>query len=187
MKAYEARQSRIRAGLYLAMVSLLPAAFLLVGLRNWSTLYPVFLAGLVLEAIAVAGVLDRVRGALRRERLFVIDAKGVHLGRDEYDRPARHEPWSRIDLVVHFKGQVWTGEDPKPMRHVGIVRAGKIVNYRAMTGWSLNVDRAAAAAARFGGGTPVVEAPFQRTVPVPWHHTLPLPEEWLAAQARPGS
>lgn len=185
MDAYVVRQGRVRTLLMLALFSILPAILIVTGLRNWSTLYPVFLAGLVFEVIAVGSLSDRLRKAIRHEELFVIDADGVFLGPDEYQRPAKREPWSRIEAVVHFNGQVWTGEDPRPVRHIGIVRGGKIVNYRAITGWSLNVRRAAAAAARFSAGTPVLEAPFQHTIPKESFRTLELPPEWLTANAGP--
>jgi hypothetical protein len=185
-EAYVVRQGRVRTVLMVALFSILPAFAMVIGLRNWSSLYPLVLVGVVFELIALGTLEDRIRKAIRREQLFVIDARGVFLGSDEYDRPAKREPWSRIDFVVHFNGQVWTGEDPEPVRHVGVVRDGKIVNYRAISGWSLNIDRATEAAARYGQGTPLLEAPFQRTVPKEWFHTLPLPQEWLAESRATG-
>lgn len=183
---YEVRQSRLRTALLLALYSLLPVLFMVVGLWDLASRYPFFLIGLVFEAIQVAMMFGRIRSAVRRERLFVIDEQGVHLGPDAFGRPAKHEPWSGVDCVVHFTGMErrtdvrWTKH-----RYVGVVRGGRVVTFRAVTGWRLNVDRAAAAVARFGGGASFAEAPAHSEVPNKSYFPLALPPGWLAAHARP--
>ncbi|MEU5781326.1 hypothetical protein [Micromonospora lupini] len=185
---YEVRQSRVRTGLVLALCSLLPVTAMVIGLGNLSELYVFLVIGLVFESIFVSTMLGRIRSALRRELLFAIDEQGVYLGPDQYGRPAIREQWSRIDFVVHFQGRVWTTQNiPKVVRNVGFVRDGKIITSRVMNGWRLNVNRAAAAASRFGGGTPVLKAPYHGEIPREAIYTLPLPPQWLAAHARPGA
>lgn len=183
---YEVRQSRIRTGLVLALYSLLPVTAMVIGLWDLANLYMFFIFGLVFEAIHLTMTRRRVVSAVRRELLFAIDEQGVYLGPDEYGRPAMREPWSRVDSVVHFEGRVWTTSNrPTAIRNVGIVQGGRIVTSRGMRGWRLNVKRAAAAAARFGGGTPVLKAPYCDQVPREYFHHIPLPPEWRAAHARP--
>ncbi|WP_326553639.1 hypothetical protein [Micromonospora sp. NBC_01813] len=170
----------------MAALGSLPAILMMVGLRNWSTLYPVFLVGLVPGTIVVFAVAGRVRRTARRELLFAIDAQGVFLGRDDLDRLPMREPWQRVDFVVYFTGRQSGDASGMTRRFVGIVRRGNIVSYRAMSGWSLNKRRATAAAVHFGSGMPVAKAPFQ-TVPRGSLHVLPLPREWLAANTVPST
>ncbi|MGC4880244.1 hypothetical protein ACLQ26_28730 [Micromonospora sp. DT43] len=185
---YEVRRSRLWTGLALALYSLLPVTAIVIGLGNLSELFLFFVIGLVFETIFVGTMLGTIRSALRQELLFAIDEQGVYLGPDQYGRPAIREQWSRIDFVVHFQGRVWTTQSiPKVVRNVGFARDGRIVTSRVMNGWRLNVKRASAAAARFGGGTQVLKAPYHGEIPREAIYTLALPPQWLAAHARPGA
>ncbi|MEO3768943.1 hypothetical protein [Micromonospora sp. B9E7] len=182
--AYEVRQGRIRTGLTLALYSLLPVTAMVIGLQDLSVRYLFFIIGLVIEALVLIDARGRVRRAARRELLFAIDEKGVYLGPDDFGRPAMRVPWSNIDCIVHFHGRVWTTSSmPATNRNVGLVQGSRIVHSRGMGGWRLNVGRAAAAAARFGGGTQVLKGPFYGQISREWFHTIPLPPKWLAANA----
>ncbi|WP_444947377.1 hypothetical protein [Micromonospora ureilytica] len=184
--AYEVRRSRLRTGLTLALYSLLPMTAIVIGLQDLSVRYLFFIIGVLFEVIFLATARHRVSSALRRELLFAIDEQGVYLGPDDFGRPAMREKWSNIDAIVHFHGRVWTTSNmPATNRNVGIVQGGRIVASRGTGGWWLNVRRASAAAARFGGGTPVLKAPFYGQISREWFHTIPLPPNWLEEHATP--
>ncbi|MFG2050911.1 hypothetical protein ACGFIW_26195 [Micromonospora sp. NPDC048935] len=186
--AYVVRRSRLRTGLTLALYSLLPVTAIVIGLQDLSVRFLFFILGVLFEVILLATSRRRVLSAMRREVLFAIDEQGVYLGPDDFGRPATREPWSNIDAIVYFQGRVWTTSNLPPMsRHVGLVQGNRIVHSRGRGGWWLNVRRASAAAARFGGGTPVLKAPFYGQISREWFHTIPLPPNWLAAHARPGT
>ncbi|MFI5927763.1 hypothetical protein ACIA3K_17460 [Micromonospora sp. NPDC051543] len=181
---YEVRQSRLRTTGIVVLCSLLPVTAMTIGLQDLSTRYMFFIIGLGFEATILALFRRRVGSAVRRELLIAIDEQGVYLGPDKYGRPAMRESWSNIDSIVHFKGCVWTTSSrPNPDRHVGIVRGSSIVTSRAIDGWWFSVRRAAAAADHFGGGSPVLRAPYFDQVPREWFHTIRLPREWLAANS----
>ncbi|WP_146603508.1 hypothetical protein [Micromonospora endophytica] len=183
---YEVRQSRLRTALRLALYSLLPVLFMAVGLWDLSERYPFFLAGLAFGAVIAALMFKRIRSAVHREPLFVIDEQGVHLGPDAFGRPAKHEPWPGIEFVVHFTGmERMTDIELRNHRYVGVVRGGRVVTFRAVSGWRLNVNRAAAAVDRFGGGASFAEAPAHSEVPNKWYFPLALPPGWLAAHSQP--
>ncbi|MEU8284998.1 hypothetical protein AB0C01_11740 [Micromonospora sp. NPDC048905] len=168
----------------MALYSLLPVTAIVVGLQDLRVRFLFVILGVLFEVIFVSMGLRRVRSAMRRELLFAIDEQGVYLGPDDFGRPAMREKWSNIDAIVYFHGRVWTTRNLPPMtRHVGIVQGGRIVASRGRGGWWLNVRRASAAAARFGGGTPVLKAPFYGQISREWFHTIPLPPNWLATHA----
>ncbi|MFG1914732.1 hypothetical protein [Micromonospora sp. NPDC048898] len=172
----------------MALYSLLPVTAIVIGLQDLSVRYLFFILGVLFEVIFLASGRRRVLSAMRREVLFAIDEQGVYLGPDDFGRPATREPWSNIDAIVYFHGRVWTTSSiPATNRNVGIVQGNRIVHSRGMGGWWLNVRRASAAAARFGGGTPVLKAPFYGQISREWFHTIPLPPNWLANHARPGT
>ncbi|MEU1588255.1 hypothetical protein [Micromonospora sp. NPDC005710] len=184
--AYEVRRSLLRAGLTLALYSLLPMTAIVIGVQDLSVRYMFFILGVGFEAIILVTGRRRVSSALRRELLFAIDEQGVYLGPDDFGRPAMREKWSNIDAIVHFHGRVWTTSTrPASNRNVGIVQGGRIMASRGMGGWRLSVRRASAAADRFGGGTPVLKAPYYDQISREWFHTLPLPPNWLATHAAP--
>lgn len=175
------RRSRIRAGLTLALYSLLPVTAIVIGLQDLAVRYMFFIIGAGFEVTLVALSRNRVLSAMRRELLFAIDEQGVYLGPDDHGRPATRIPWSDIDCIVHFQGRIWTtATRPNSNRNVGIVQRGRIVQSRAIGGWWFNARRAAAAAAHFGGGTPVLKGPYVPEVPRAWFHTVTLPAKWLA-------
>jgi hypothetical protein len=184
---YEVRESRIRTVLAVASMSVIPVVFLVAGVLNWNAHPWLLLGGLFFVVIIFGMSSGRIRRAVRRERRFAIGPDGVYLGPGSNGRLEKLRPWADIDFVTHFQGWVhYTGGEYKRYTYVGVIRAGRIVDFHAVTGWSLDVDRAARATTHFGGGIQLVEAPEQPEMPANGYTTISLPPEWLAAQVQHG-
>ncbi|MEV7626808.1 hypothetical protein [Actinoplanes sp. NPDC089786] len=160
----------------------LPVVVIAIGVWQWPAYRNALYIGAVCLVIIGFALFHRIRGIARRARLLVIDSRGIHLGRDDANRPELFVPWSAVDVMVYFRAQNRRGAGTHRTHYVGIVRHGHIVAYRHLAGSRFDPVLAADATVRFGRGVPFREAPEQESLS---SETLPLPDEWLRWALRP--
>jgi hypothetical protein len=175
--SYEVRYGVRSAVSKLAFLSV-PTLGAVLATVTWSRSGATLFIALAVWVVVAGALAAEIRKIVQRRSIVVIGSRGVHLGRDDADHPATWEPWEAIDAVVHFNGQYVRAAGNQLTRFVGVVRDGQIVNYRHLGGSRLDLERAAEAVARHGGGTPFWEAPEQRGLK---SDTVPLPDDWRLA------